>query len=660
MQNIAGRPEEDVLNPALYKPVARLISAPFVALLLIVSFGLSAISLWFVGEREFGDSTGSNTPTIAIDQSASLSLEYLRSIMDQYHNRFPIYEDASSAGNHFHSWAKIPNAGANVYLNVSSTNNPHSEATAIRCEFTAIGNNFGGFYFQNGVLPSRDLQGTTGLTFWARGEHGGEKINFFIGGIDRHQATAQRIEDCLDSLSSIKSFVTLTNQWTQYNIDIRGRDLTYVVGGFGWVASASNNPNGAVFYLDDIEYELSSKGCEKRLNEPRFLASSIILPAQQYPFDRNKDVDTELASRNIAFTYDNALALLAFLAEGSEDSLRRARLIGDAFVYASQHDRSYDDGRLRNAYAAGDVSVPTGWTPDGRVESVPIPDFHDEGPPPRFTEIKHDAIDTGDNAWAMISLLALYRRTQQPSYLDTARSIGNFIRTMRNDRGRYQGFLAGINDPESGSPGQRPYASTEHNIDVYAAFTSMYQITGELQWQADAEHARLFVEDMWDGVRLCYLTGTTDPNNRNPGPNQLPLDTQAWAVLAVPNVLRLHPQLLDYAEPTHKSLHDGFTGFDFNADKDGVWFEGTSQMAVAYAVARQPIVAENLQQELRRAQESLLLGNYHGSSIADQDGDALRSADKWHRRFSIGAAAWNVFAQLGFNPYYQTLIPPGD
>lgn len=32
---------------------------------------------------------------------------------------------------------------------------------------------------------------------------------------------------------------------------------------------------------------------------------------------------------------------------------------------------------------------------------------------------------------------------------------------------------------------------------------------------------------------------------------------------------------------------------------------------------------------------------------------------KLFRRLHVGATAWNVFAQSGFNPYYQSAAPPG-
>src|ERR1700740_3645096 len=87
--------------------------------------------------------------------SAQAALLYLAQVMDQYHDRFPVYDDVSSGGNHFFAWAKFPDGNAAVAIDGSWTDNPHSGATAIRAEFdNTTGTNFGGFLFLNGVLPA--------------------------------------------------------------------------------------------------------------------------------------------------------------------------------------------------------------------------------------------------------------------------------------------------------------------------------------------------------------------------------------------------------------------------------------------------------------------------------------------------------------------------
>ena len=498
--------------------------------------------------------------------TAQRSLAYLRRVMDEYHTRFPVYDDVSSAGNHFHAYAKIPNELAPVDMNGSSTVSPHSGATAIRCQFKPTAD-FGGFYFQNGTLrgvqrapvpnfgliPNAgiDLGGATALTFWARGAHGGERIDFFVGGVGYDGETNAEIAPYPDSTPRTPPFgslFTLTQNWKKFSIDLSGRSMTYIQGGFGWAADSVHNPAGLTFYLDDIQFELSADARAKRLDQPRFLRSYTTLPLQPDPFDPVTDGDLDFVLRNLAFTYDNAVALLAFVADGSADSVRRARLIGDAFVYAMQHDRTFDDNRacnetldplttdgarLRSAYAAGDIALPAGWVPNGKVGTVPIPGFYAEATT-TFYEVEQQAIDVGNNAWAMIALEALYAKTGEARYRDAGCKLGNFIHAFRNDSGVFRGFTGGIDHPDA-APSRRPWASTEHNLDVYAAFSNFYLISAEQRWQDDAAHAKAFVDAMFDPQRHCNVAGTVDPNTRNGKPGQLPLDTQAWSVLAVPD-----------------------------------------------------------------------------------------------------------------------------
>jgi len=630
-------------------------------------------------------------------ESASLSVEHLRRVMDEFHNRIPVYDDISSPGNRFHARGQLPDQFSQVAINGSWTNNPHSGATCIRCSFTRVGDNFGGFYFMNGILlgpnapppllpnapapyfggatipgtsiavtdfTGLNLDGASALTFWARGEYGDELIEFFMGGVGRDPI--EPYPDSTPRYPPVGTAFVLTKEWQKFTLDLSGLNLTNIMGGFGWVANAPNNPNGAIFYLDDIQYELSPIRLEQRLNEPRFLRSFLTKPVQPSVTDSNRDDDLDFVLRNTAFLYDNAVALEAFLADGEPDSLRRARLIGDAMVYASWNDRTYVDGRLRTAYAAGDIALPPGWEPNGKKGTVPVPGFYlEEGQ--SFFEVENRDIDTGNNAWAMLSLLALYERVGGDQYLAAARRVGRFIETFRDNEGLYQGFRGGIWSAETVSPTNRAFASTEHNLDVIGAFTRMFRITGEAEWADGAEHARGFVETMWDSSIGCYRPGTneTDPETRNESPLQLPLDTQSWNVLARPEALTLHPQLLNCAEQNHRNIHDGLSGYDFNGDKDGVWLEGTAQMAVAYVTSQQLANADNLLATLRAAQQMPPpIGDGLGIVAASHDAvssgffDSFGFPIKLFRRPHVGATAWNVFAQLGFNPYYQSVSGP--
>ena len=58
-------------------------------------------------------------------------------------------------------------------------------------------------------------------------------------------------------------FINLTREWKQYTINLAGKDLSHVIGGFGWATDRCANPSGAVFFLDKIQYEY-----EKGLQPP--------------------------------------------------------------------------------------------------------------------------------------------------------------------------------------------------------------------------------------------------------------------------------------------------------------------------------------------------------------------------------------------------------
>src|SRR5690349_21625696 len=120
--------------------------------------------------------------TLSALSSAEAGLQYLDQVMDQYHSSFSVYQDISSAGDHFHARQELPDQNGPVDIDGSSTIKVHSGATSIRNQFRIeSGKPYGGFYFQNGVLQSGqtdpqlnfgtvpnagyDLSGATSITF---------------------------------------------------------------------------------------------------------------------------------------------------------------------------------------------------------------------------------------------------------------------------------------------------------------------------------------------------------------------------------------------------------------------------------------------------------------------------------------------------------------
>jgi exo-beta-1,3-glucanase (GH17 family) len=142
---------------------------------------------------------------------------------------------------------------------------PHSGQTAIKVNYSAEksqGKGWIGVYWQEPKTNWGNFQGgynltsAKRLTFWAKGARGGEKVEFSTGGIWPDLCAAFRNPDSLQPAVS-SDIITLTDSWRQYTIDLRGKDLSNIIGGFAFVATACANPDGAIFYLDDIQFEYS-------------------------------------------------------------------------------------------------------------------------------------------------------------------------------------------------------------------------------------------------------------------------------------------------------------------------------------------------------------------------------------------------------------------
>ena len=167
----------------------------------------------------------------------------------------PVYTDAKSPDNHYIPSGWMGDFG-DIKFNDKFMEKPHSGSTSVQIIYSnkaTQGARWSGIYWQNppnnwGTRPGGyDLTGAKKLTFWARGEKGGERIEEFkIGGITGEYA---------DSDVAGIGPVVLTTDWQQFTIDLEGKDLSSISGGFCWATNLDVNPEGATFYFDDIKYE---------------------------------------------------------------------------------------------------------------------------------------------------------------------------------------------------------------------------------------------------------------------------------------------------------------------------------------------------------------------------------------------------------------------
>ena len=135
--------------------------------------------------------------------------------------------------------------------------NPHSPPTSIRISYKFGPVRWGGIYWQNkpdnwGDKPGHNYSGKgfSKITFWARGKKGNEVVEFKTGDIDNSSKKYR------DSYGVTFGRVRLSNIWRQYQIDLANADLSSVIGGFCWVASADYNHSRKItFFIDDIILE---------------------------------------------------------------------------------------------------------------------------------------------------------------------------------------------------------------------------------------------------------------------------------------------------------------------------------------------------------------------------------------------------------------------
>jgi hypothetical protein len=129
-----------------------------------------------------------------------------------------------------------------------------TDAFSIRVHYQPGSVGWAGVYWQYpdgnwGENPGTNIRGATKVVFWARGDSGGEVVEFKAGGILNPERPYR------DSFERSIGFITLTEGWQRYEINLSEEDTSHVIGAFAWIATRDHNPEGLTFYLDDIHYE---------------------------------------------------------------------------------------------------------------------------------------------------------------------------------------------------------------------------------------------------------------------------------------------------------------------------------------------------------------------------------------------------------------------
>jgi len=333
-----------------------------------------------------------------------------------------------------------------------------------------------------------------------------------------------------------------------------------------------------------------------------------------------------------AFVYDNALAVIALVACGN---VTGATTIGNALSLAVRHDRTFTDGRVRNAYRAGPVAG----------EGAPaLPGWWDGKQNIWAEDPAQDGTSTGNVAWAALALLTLHQATKQESFLADAERLIDWVTANVSSGSGFRGGFHGYDPQQVGLT----WISTEHNVDVYAAATWLFRLTSQRKYAEAASQARQFLERAFDVDH--FLLGTK-PDGSLADSGMLALDVQLWPWMAIPDAPAQWRSALNFAA-THLAVQDGF---DFNGDRDGLWVEGTAQASLAYRIAGDPARGAQLLMTLEadRTPSGFLNATRAARVSTGLSIDPTKTeADFFYfRRPHLGATAWATLAALAWNPF---------
>jgi len=170
--------------------------------------------------------------------------------------QFYVYKDKPSI-NHFVASGFMPD-GRCVAINDTWLDNCQDSRSCIQLQFnrdcSATGIGWAGIYW---LAPANNwgdaksggynLTGAKKLVFWARGEKGGEVVTFKMGGVGMGHPYP-------DSDGAGTDPIVLTKDWKEYSIDLKGKDLKHIIGGFAWVGTAKENQSNITFYVRNIYY----------------------------------------------------------------------------------------------------------------------------------------------------------------------------------------------------------------------------------------------------------------------------------------------------------------------------------------------------------------------------------------------------------------------
>lgn len=194
---------------------------------------------------------------------------------------------------------------------------------------------------------------------------------------------------------------------------------------------------------------------------------------------------------------------------------------------------------------------------------------------------------TGANSWTAFAISFYARKFGDDSAKLVAQSAGDFLLRLQAENG---GFYGGYRDKT-----QLPWKNVENNVAAYFAFLLLRQNIANETYSLARERAKSWLLTRGWNAEGRFNAGEADAS--------LLLDAQSFGAIFLRQIERVDQArtAVLYGQDKLLSYHKGFNGFKPGPTDDRVWFEGSLQMAVAYASLNDPIMAERLIAEAIRA-----------------------------------------------------------
>ncbi|NQT25601.1 hypothetical protein HQ585_09620 [candidate division KSB1 bacterium] len=336
------------------------------------------------------------------------------------------------------------------------------------------------------------------------------------------------------------------------------------------------------------------------------------LQSQQRPLGL---VDSYSDSDNIAYTYDQALSIVAFTAAKDFERARK--------VLTQMKKLQNIDGSFAASYDSNTGNVL--W----------------------------NSSYSGNNCWMMIAGNYYTICSGDSSFLDIIEKCAGFVTTLIE----FDGSLR----METGSTA----FSTEHMLDAYSAYNNLFTITGRHRYQEYAQKIRGYLlTEMWatspesDGPSHEFSTFWAGKNDFG----GLVLDAQSWAILSLGDCGSNRTDFMSTLDwilngPCRVTVDfcvdvaeiDGFDWDEFKKDKkdnvsQNVWFEGTEGVVAAlFWVGRQQ-EAKYFHDQTKR-----VMAHSGGIPYSTPHHDIFnRSSNKP----AVASTAWFYFNEVKINPFW--------